>query len=118
MKRVKGNIIIASGWSEKDHPFLQLLLSFPLYIILHCHLYLQTCGQLLSISGMLMYLRRVMCTAMGSLPKKSSCAERPSTPNTAGATEVIPLVSPLLQPSGMVVVVTGPFSMFSERHCL
>lgn len=29
MKRVKGNIIIASGWSEKDHPFCNYFSPFP-----------------------------------------------------------------------------------------
>lgn len=33
VKRVEGNIIIASGCSEKDHPFFNYFSSFPLYII-------------------------------------------------------------------------------------
>lgn len=58
------------------------------------------------------------CIAMGSLPKKSSYAERHSTPHIAGTTEVIPQISPLLQLSGTVGAVTGLFSMFCQRHCL
>lgn len=64
-----------------------------IYFFSHHHLYFQTCGQLLSTSVMLMYLRRVMCTAMGSLPKKSSYAERLSTADTAETPKVNPQIS-------------------------
>lgn len=83
-------------------PFFNYFFPFPLYLIPHCHMDLQTCGQLLSISVMLMYLRRVTCTATGSLPKKSSYAGRPSTLDTAGTTKVNPQISPSLQPSGLL----------------
>lgn len=84
---------------EKDHPFQLLLSCTHLPFFSHCHLYFQTCGQLLSISVMLMYLRRVMCTAMGSLPRKSSYAKKHSTQDTAKTPKVNPQFSPPLHPS-------------------